>query len=233
MPTNKDKFVRNVFSIVAPHVDPLSTAFSFGLCHTWRKTLITLAGVKKNYKVLDVCTGTGEVAVLLIKEIGKEGHVTGIDFCEDMLAIAREKIGPKDNVSLVVANAKQMDFAENTFDLVTVAFGMRNIPDTAAAITEIRRVLKPGGRFLTLELTRPVKKWFVPIYRWYVFKVIPFVGRIITKNSLPYSYLPVSIETYYSPDEYRNIIRECGFSSVEVHSLSLGIATIYQAVKNG
>jgi demethylmenaquinone methyltransferase/2-methoxy-6-polyprenyl-1,4-benzoquinol methylase len=233
MPTNKDKFVRNVFSIVAPHVDPLSTAFSFGLCHTWRKTLITLAGVKKNDKVLDVCTGTGEVAVLLIKEIGKEGHVTGIDFCEDMLAIAREKIGPKDNVSLVVANAKQMDFADSTFDLVTVAFGMRNIPDTAAAITEIRRVLKPGGRFLTLELTRPVKKWFVPIYRWYVFKVIPFVGRIITKNSLPYSYLPVSIETYYSPDEYRNIIRECGFSSVEVHSLSLGIATIYQAVKNG
>jgi demethylmenaquinone methyltransferase/2-methoxy-6-polyprenyl-1,4-benzoquinol methylase len=232
MPTNKDKFVRNVFSIVAPHVDPLSTAFSFGLCHIWRKKLITLAGVKKNDKVLDVCTGTGEVALLLMKKIGKEGHITGVDFCEDMLSIAREKIGPRVNLSLVVANAKQLAFADSSFDLVTVAFGMRNIPDTAAAIKEIKRVLKPGGRFLTLELTRPVKRWFVPIYRWYVFKVIPLVGKIITKNALPYSYLPVSIETFYSPAEYKNIISECGFSRVEVYSLSLGIATIYHAVKS-
>jgi demethylmenaquinone methyltransferase / 2-methoxy-6-polyprenyl-1,4-benzoquinol methylase len=232
MPTNKDKFVRNVFSIVAPHVDPLSTAFSFGLCHAWRRRLVARAGLKKNDRVLDVCTGTGEVASLLMKQIGKEGHVTGIDFCEDMLAIARKKMGPKENLSLMVANAKQMDFANSTFDLVTVAFGMRNIPDTAAAIKEIARVLKPGGRFLTLELTRPVKRWFVPIYRWYVFKVIPFIGKMITKNALPYSYLPVSIETYYSPDEYRNIIRKCGFSRVEVYSLSLGIATIYRAVKS-
>jgi demethylmenaquinone methyltransferase/2-methoxy-6-polyprenyl-1,4-benzoquinol methylase len=131
-----------------------------------------------------------------------------------------------------VANAKQMDFADGTFDLVTVAFGMRNIPDTASAIGEIQRVLKPGGRFLTLELTRPVKRWVVPLYRWYVFKVIPFVGKIITKNALPYSYLPVSIETYHSPDEYRNIIRRSGFSRVEVYSLSQGIATIYLAVKS-
>ena len=232
MPTNKDKFVKNVFSVVAPHVDPLSTAFSFGLCHSWRKRLISLATVKRNDKVLDVCTGTGEVALLLMKEIGEGGSVTGVDFCEDMLAIAREKIAPKKNLSLVVANAKDMSFPDSAFDLVTVAFGMRNIPDTAAAIREIKRVLRPGGRFLTLELTKPVNKWVVPFYRWYVFKVIPFLGKVLTKNALPYSYLPVSIETYYSPDEYKNIIRECGFSRVEAHALSMGIATIYHAVKS-
>lgn len=232
MPTNRDKFVRNVFSMVAPHVDPLSTAFSFGLCHIWRKMLVSFAAVRENDNVLDVCTGTGEVAVLLVKKVGDEGSVTGVDFCEDMLAIAREKIGPKKNLSLVVANAKQMDFPDSTFDLVTVAFGMRNIPDTAAAIKEIKRVLKPGGRFLTLELTRPVKKWFVPVYRWYVFKVIPFLGKVITKNAVPYNYLPVSIDTYYSPDEYKKIIRECGFAHVEAHSLSMGIATIYRAVRH-
>ena len=149
-----------------------------------------------------------------------------------MLAIAREKIGPRDHFSLVAANAKKMDFADCTFDLVTVAFGMRNIPDTASAIAEIKRVLKPGGRFLTLELTRPIKRWVLPLYRWYVFKVIPFVGNIITKNALPYRYLPVSIETYYSPEEYRHMIRESGFSKVEVYPLSLGIATIYVAVKD-
>ncbi len=232
MPTNKDRFVKNVFSIVAPHVDQLSTAFSFGLCHAWRKRLVSLADVRKNDRVLDVCTGTGEVAMLLMKEIGKEGSITGVDFCEDMLKIAKEKIGERENLSFVVANAKDMTFPDGTFDLVTVAFGMRNIPDTAAAIREIRRVLKPGGRFLTLELTKPFKRWVVPIYRCYVFKVIPFVGKIITKNALPYSYLPVSIETYYSPNEYKNIIKEGGFSHVEVHPISLGIATIYSAVKS-
>jgi demethylmenaquinone methyltransferase / 2-methoxy-6-polyprenyl-1,4-benzoquinol methylase len=231
MPTNKDKFVRDLFSTCAPYVDPLSNAFSFGLCHSWRKKLVSLAEIGKKDKILDVCAGTGEVLKFLVHEIGEEGSITAVDFCEDMLNIAKEKVGHKKNLSYFVANAKEMPFPDNTFDVVTVAFGMRNIPDTAAAITEIKRVLKPGGRFLTLELTRPVSKWFIPVYRWYVFKIIPFVGRVVTNTTVPYSYLPVSIETYYSPDEYRRMIEECCFYEVEVHSLTMSIATIYKAVK--
>lgn len=232
MTTSKDKFVRNLFSMTAQYVDPLSTAFSFGLCHAWRKMLVYLADIKPDDNILDVCAGTGEVTLLLMREIGEKGSVTGVDFCEDMLQIAKEKIGPRRNLSFVVSNAKKMPFPDSSFDVATVAFGMRNIPDTAAAVREIKRVLKPGGRFLTLELTRPIHTWAVPFYRLYVFKIIPFIGRVITKTSVPYSYLPVSIETYYSPEEYRGIIRDAGFSNVEVHSMSLGISTVYRAIKD-
>lgn len=217
--------------MIAPYVDPLTNVFSFGLCHSWRKRLISLAEIRKNDRILDVCAGTGEVTTLLVDKLGEEGMIVGVDFCCEMLDVAKEKIGRRDNLSFVIANAKDMPFSDSGFDIVTVAFGMRNIPDTKAAIREIKRVLKPGGKFLTLELTRPIHAWVVPFYRWYVFKVIPFVGRVITKTAVPYSYLPVSIETYYSPDEYKNIIMQSGFSDVEVYSLSMGIATIYKAVK--
>lgn len=229
----RDIFIRDLFSMVAPYVDHLSTAFSFGLCHMWRRMLVSLSGVKRNDKVLDICTGTGELAELLIRKVGPEGSLTGVDFCEDMLRLARQKMGRERNVSFFLCNAKDLAFPDNSFDLVTVAFGMRNISDTALALGEVYRVLKPGGRFYCLELTKPVAGWFLPIYKWYVFKIIPPIAKLFTKTSLPYSYLPVSIETFYSPGEFRKVIEDCGFSDVKVYSLSLGIATIYGAVKHG
>lgn len=228
----RDSYIRGIFSTVAPVVDPLTNAFSFGLCHLWRRALVSLSGIRKGDSVLDACTGTGELAVLLAEKVGPEGFVTGIDFCEDMLAIAKKKIDPPlPNLSFSVGDAKKVGFADNTFDAATVSFGMRNIPDTAAALREMRRVLRPGGSFLCLELTQPLKRWFVPVYKWYVFKIIPFIGKIFTKSAAPYSYLPVSIETYYKPAEFMRVMQECGFSDVRVHSLSLGIATIYQGKK--
>jgi len=228
----RDSFIMGIFSTAAPVIDPLTTAFSLGLCHMWRRSLVSGSDLREGDSVLDACTGTGELALLLAEKVGHNGRVTGIDFCEEMLAIARRKIGPKfANVSLVAANAKDLDFSDDTFDAATVSFGIRNIPDTAAALKEIRRVLKPGGSFVCLELTQPLKAWFVPLYKWYVFKVIPFVGKIFTKSAAPYSYLPVSIETYYNPGQFMRLMVQCGFSDVSVHSLSLGIATIYRGKK--
>lgn len=229
----RDLFIKNIFSTVAPVVDPLTTVFSFGLCHMWRRALVSFSGIKKGDRVLDACTGTGELAALLAKKVGPQGSVTGIDFCEDMLAIARKKIDQSPgNVSFVFADAKKLCFADNTFDVATVAFGMRNIHDTDAALREIRRVLRPGGSFVCLELTQPLKTWFLPIYKLYVFKVIPFVGKIITKSELPFSYLPVSIETYYPPQEFVHAMSTCGFLDIRVYPLSLGIATIYLGIKS-
>lgn len=228
----RDSYIRGIFSTVAPVVDPLTTAFSFGLCHMWRRALVSLSGIRKGDRVLDACTGTGELAVLLAEKVGPEGSVNGIDFCEDMLAIAKKKIDPPlPNLSFAVGDAKKVAFADDTFDAATVSFGMRNIPDTAAALREMRRVLRPGGTFLCLELTQPLKAWCVPLYKWYVFRVIPFIGKIFTKSAAPYSYLPVSIETYYKPGEFMRVMQECGFSDVRLHSLSLGIATIYRGTK--
>ncbi len=222
--------VKDVFSIVAPYIDPLDTAFSFGLCHLWRRKVRDR--IRRGENVLDVCTGTGELAKLLLKKVGPEGSLTGADFCEDMLEIARKKLSPMPkNLSFVLADARELGFPDNTFDAVTVSFGLRNVPDTAAALREVRRVLKPGGRFYCLELTRPKNPVVVPLYKLYTFKIMPFIAKIVTKNSLPYTYLPKSIEAFYPPEEFQGMMRGCGFTELTALSLSMGIATIYSGVK--
>lgn len=226
----RDPSVKDIFSLVAPYIDPFDTTFSLGLCHIWRRKLVS--GIRKGDKVLDICAGTGEVAKLVLKRIGPEGSLTCLDFCDDMLAIARRKLSPHPkNLSFVISDVREMAFPENTFDAVTVAFGMRNVPDTVSALNRIKRVLKPGGRFFCLELTRPEKRWFLPLYKFYTFKVMPLVAKIVMRTSVPYSYLPRSIEAFYPPAEFKHVLQECGFSDVEVHSLSMGIATIYRATK--
>jgi demethylmenaquinone methyltransferase/2-methoxy-6-polyprenyl-1,4-benzoquinol methylase len=222
--------VKDIFSIIAPYIDPLDTAFSFGLCHIWRRKVS--AQIKEGENVLDICTGTGELAKLLLKQVGPEGSLTGADFCEDMLEIAKKKMSPMPkNLSLVVSDARELVFPDSTFDAVTVSFGMRNVPDTEAALKEIKRVLKPGGRFFCLELTRPQKRLILPFYEFYTFKVMPAIAKIITKNALPYTYLPKSIEAFYSPEEFQRLLSSCGFIEVTARSLSMGIATLYSAVK--
>ena len=233
---NKDIFIKNIFTTVAPHIDFLSSLFSFGLCHVWRKRTVELSGIRPDDACLDTCTGTGDLALQLMKKIGPRGSLTGVDFCPEMLDIAREKLTgtmnphPK-NVSLEVEDAKRLSYRAATFDLATVAFGMRNIPDTIAALKELMRVLKPGGRFACLELTRPGSRWFLPLYRWYVFHVIPVVGKLVVGTAAPYSYLPVSIDSFYSPEEFRQVITSCGFENVSVHPMTLGIATVFTGMK--
>jgi demethylmenaquinone methyltransferase/2-methoxy-6-polyprenyl-1,4-benzoquinol methylase len=227
----KDPSVRDIFSIVAPYIDPLDTAFSLGLCHLWRRRLVS--GIARGEKVLDLCTGTGEVAGLLLRKIGREGSLTCLDFCEDMLEVAKRKLTPlPSNMTFVVSDVREMSFSENTFDAATVAFGMRNVPDTPLALKRIQKVLKPGGRFLCLELTKPTKRWLLPLYRWYTFTFMPAVAGIITKSEVPYTYLPRSIEAFYPLEEFKRRMTECGFTEVKDQSLSLGIATLYSAVKS-
>ena len=230
----RDLFVRQIFSTVAPYVDLLSSGFSFGFDHVWRSRAVSLSGIREGEQVLDVCTGTGELALLLSRKVGPAGSVTGADFCEEMLSRARKKTGRRHrNLSYIMSDAKQLPFPDNTFDAVTVAFGMRNIPDTLLALLEIKRVLKPGGKFICLELTRPRVKWFRSLYEWYVFKVMPFIGEIVVKTAAPYLYLPRSINAFYPPDEFSRVIAECGYANVTIDSMTMGIATIYRALKHG
>jgi len=230
----RDLFIKQVFSTMAPYLDVLTSGFSFGFDHLWRRQAVHRSGIREGAQVLDVCTGTGELAFLLSEKVGTRGSVTGADFCQEMLDLARTKSGPQHrNLSFILSDAKRLSFQDNTFDAVTVAFGMRNIPDTSLALTEINRVLKPGGKFLCLELTRPRARWFQAMYEWYVFKVMPYIGELVLKSSAPYIYLPRSINAFYPPDEFKRIIAESGFAEVTVDSLTMGIATLYRAEKRG
>lgn len=229
---DKNSSIKEIFSIVAPRIDLLNRIFSLGLDSLWRKRLIFLSGIKVGDRVLDACTGTGEVALLIEKKVRPSGAVTGVDFCEEMLEIAMRKTNShKKNISFILSDARTFPFPDNTFNVVTVAFGMRNITDTVPALREIKRVIKPGGRFFCLELTRPEKKWVLPLYKLYVFKIIPFLGKIAVKSGTPYMYLPRSIDAFYPPEEFKGLIQGCGFQSVTVNSMSFGVATIYGAIK--
>src|SRR5512143_106477 len=189
----RDLFIRQIFSTVAPYYS-LGTGFSFCFDHLWRRQAVARSGIREGDRVLDVCTGTGALATLLAQQVGPTGSVTGADFCAEMLNVARKKYGSRcRNLSFILSDAKRLPFRDNTFDAVTVAFGMRNIPDTSLALQEIKRVLKPGGKFMCLELTRPRGSWFRALYEWYVFRIMPLIGKIVVKTAAPYIYLPRSI----------------------------------------
>lgn len=228
----KARTIQNMFTNVAPYLDLFTRSFSLGLDHYWRKKGVTLSGIKQGDRVLDICAGTGELTMILARVVGKEGSVVATDYVEHMLDLARKKMGRKfPNVTFQFADATKVPFPDNTFDAVTVAYGMRNIPDTTAALQEVRRVLKPGGTFLCVELTRPQNRLFLAVYEWYSFKVMPFVSKMIMKTADPFIYLPRSIEEFYEPLVFSKLVEENGFSKVSINSMTLGIATAYCAKK--
>ena len=228
----KARTIQNMFTNVAPYLDLFTRGFSLGLDQYWRKKGVALSGIKKGDHVLDICAGTGELTFILARTVGSEGSVTATDYVENMLVLARKKMGKKfSNVTFQFADAMKLPFSDNTFDAVTVAYGMRNIPDTAAALQEVRRVLKPGGTFLCVELTRPRNRFFLALYKWYSFTVMPFVSKMIMKTADPFIYLPRSIEEFYEPPVFSKLIEENGFSKVSNNSMTMGIATAYCAKK--
>ncbi len=231
--SDRDTFIKAIFASIASEIDFLSSFFSFGLDQGWRRRLISRLKLKGGEKVLDVCTGTGKLAFLLSRKVGERGSVFGVDFSKEMLEEAEKKLGNEpSNIFFSFSDAKDLDFPDNSFDAVTVSFGMRNIPDTAAALKEAFRVLKPGGRFCCLELTPPKNSWVKPFYKLYCFKVMPFIAMKVLKTAVPYNYLPRSIKAFPSSDEFSRTLGSCGFARVAVHSMTFGIATIFEAQKS-
>ncbi|MBU2702368.1 demethylmenaquinone methyltransferase/2-methoxy-6-polyprenyl-1 [Sporomusaceae bacterium BoRhaA] len=230
----KEQFVHGIFSAIACRYDWLNSILSIKLDGFWRRYAVTKAKVPTGGKTLDLCCGTGKLTLELIKAVGAGGSVIGVDFCANMLQIARENISKTmyvDNVMFVEANVLELPFTDHSFDCCTIGFGMRNVADIPRVISEIYRVLKPGGRLVILELGKPSMPVFRSLYFFYFERILPVLGQAFAKVKGAYQWLPESLRFFPDQQEVVRMLQESGFKDVGRDNLTGGIVAVYFGVK--
>ncbi len=225
--------VRGIFSNIARRYDLLNILMSFGLDRLWRRATVRMAAPKPGERVLDLCAGTGDLALALARD-GKAAEVVGTDFVPEMLAVAERKLERyhgETKVEFRAADAQALPFPDESFDAVTVGFGVRNLPDRPANFREVLRVLRPGGRYLILEFSTPPNRVWRSLYRAYNHTAVPFLGGLIAGDRTSYEYLNRSILRF--PDQQRLAaeLLEAGFSDVTWRNLTGGIVAVHRAVR--
>ncbi|NLW23767.1 MAG: demethylmenaquinone methyltransferase [Clostridia bacterium] len=235
----KDKYVRNVFNTIAPKYDLMNLLMTWGMLPGWQKFMLQKTGVKSGDMCLDVCCGTGELAIKMSKLVGPEGKVWGLDFSENMLKIAREKVRKQgqENIQFIQGDALALPFKDNTFAAVTNGFALRNVTDIPKVISEMARVVKPGGRVVCLEVSRPKNMIFRLGFNIYFFKLVPLLGRIVDRGKAiddkypAYTWLPESLKTFPDQQELKAIFERAGLKDVAYFGLGGGVATVHIGVK--
>jgi demethylmenaquinone methyltransferase/2-methoxy-6-polyprenyl-1,4-benzoquinol methylase len=224
--------VRKMFDDISPKYDFLNHFLSFGIDKGWRKTLVSILARKNPKSVLDVATGTADLAIAMAEL--KPQKIVGIDLSEKMLAIGNRKIEDADLARMITlkrADAEKLPFSDHSFEAVTVAFGVRNFENLTTGLAEMKRVLRPGGTLLILEFSKPASLPVRLFYGLYSKVFIPSAGRLISKNTEAYRYLPESVAAFPSGKAFLDILAGSGLKNVSMVSLSFGIATIYIAEK--
>lgn len=230
----KKEQVEQMFDNIAPSYDRLNHILSFSIDRLWRRRVVRLVGRGCAHKIMDVATGTGDLAIALARHI-EGAHILGVDLSEEMLSVARRKVeqqGLAGRIELSKGDAESLDMVPSgSMDVVTVAFGVRNFENLERGLSEIYRTLGDGGRLFILEFSIPRN----PLVRWayslYSHHLLPNLGAMISKDKAAYTYLPDSIEEFASPERLSEMLRGVGFSEVRSRSLSFGIAYIHEAVK--
>lgn len=223
-----------MFDAIAHRYDRLNHLLSAGLDRRWRRRAVAALDLPDSALVLDVCTGTADLAMTASRHQTAPRLVLGVDFAGAMLALGRRKLrqaGLADGVRLVRGDACRLPCPSGRVDAVTVGFGIRNVADTARAIEELFRVLKPGGRVAILEFGEPRLPVARTAYLWYFRRVLPRVGRLLSKHNEAYAYLPASVSAFLSPDALADMLRMSGFAGVRVHRLTLGVVYLYLGQK--
>lgn len=229
----KARHVREVFDSVADRYDLMNDLMSFGIHRLWKRYAINMAGLQPGQQVLDLAGGTGDLTRLVAQRIGPQGHVVLSDINAAMLANGRARLldgGITGNVTFARVDAEQLPFRDGTFDLITIAFGLRNVTDKQHALDAMYRALKPGGRLLVLEFSRPAGA-LKPAYDFYSFTVLPVLGRLIAKDAASYRYLAESIRKHPDQETLRGMLQQAGFEDCDYHNLSGGIVAIHRGYR--
>ena len=223
--------VRGVFDSVAPKYDVMNDLMSMGLHRAWKAYTVMVADVREGFQVLDIAGGTGDLALAFSKKVGKTGRVVHTDINEAMLRTGRDRL-LNAGVALptMVCDAEKLPFPDNHFDVVSVAFGLRNMTHKDIALAEMNRVLKPGGKLLVLEFSkvaRPLEK----AYDWYSFKVLPRLGKLVAGDDASYRYLAESIRMHPTQNELKDLMHKALFGHVDYHNLTGGMVALHVGIK--
>ncbi len=224
--------VEEMFDNISPRYDLLNHLLSVNIDKAWRKTAIKKLRRANPRTIIDIATGTGDFAISATKIPGAE--ITGIDISAGMLEVAREKIRRKKlagRIGLIKADSENLPFSNDSFDAAIVGFGVRNFESTEKGLSEINRVLKPGGIFVVLEFSRPRKTPFKQVYCFYFTRALPLLGRLISKDNRAYTYLPESVNEFPDGDDFINVLNKAGFAGAKAYPQTFGIATIYRSIK--
>jgi len=231
---DKAGMVRGVFDSVASKYDVMNDAMSFGIHRLWKRFAIELAGVRRGQKILDLASGTGDLADKFAGLVGSEGHVLMSDINAAMLSTGRDRMidkGHAGNLSYVQINAEALPVEDNSLDLITIAFGLRNVTDKSKALASMYRALKPGGRLLVLEFSKPTSKPLEKLYDVYSFNLLPKMGQLIAGDAESYQYLAESIRMHPDQETLKGMMEEVGFERCDIHNLTGGIVAIHRGFK--
>ena len=230
----KQARVADVFTSVAKKYDIMNDLMSFGIHRLWKRYAISLSGVRAGQHVLDIAGGTGDLAKVFSREVGRNGHVVLSDINAAMLEVGRERLinAGCNNVDFVLANAETLaPFDDESFDLVTISFGLRNVTDKDAALRSMYRVLKPGGRLLILEFSKPIFEPLSKAYDLYSFTALPIMGKIIANDAESYQYLAESIRMHPDQQTLKQMMEQAGFENCDYHNLTAGIVAVHRGFK--
>lgn len=229
----KASHVKDVFDSVSNSYDVMNDLMSAGLHRLWKKHTIEKASVKKGYQVLDLAGGTGDLAKAFTKQVGNSGHVVLADINLSMLEEGRARLidaGASNNLSIIQLNAENLPFHENSFDLITIAFGLRNVTNKQQALNSIYKTLKPGGKLLILEFSKPMSV-IQPIYDLYSFKVLPFLGDLVAKDADSYRYLAESIRMHPDQNTLITMMEEANLKRCRFQNFTGGIVALHEGYK--